>query len=203
MQPYVTKVVTKSDTDNIGIIILAAGFRRRFNSDKRQAILKSGETLLEATLNKIPASFNQRVLVLHPGDEAFGNRYKSDWELCFAEQASKGMGHSLAAAMPYVRNWDAAVIALADMPFVQSSTYQAIQHALISHSIVRPCCQGRMGNPVGFQASYFKELSELRGDHGARNLLISHKNQLHLMECTDWGTIQDVDTTAALKKNDS
>jgi molybdenum cofactor cytidylyltransferase len=193
--------VTESATDNIGIIILAAGYSKRFNSDKRQARLQSGETLLDATLNKIPDSFNHRVLVLHPGDEEFGLRYQSNWTLCIAEQASKGMGHSLAAAMAHTQNWDAAVIGLADMPYVQSSTYRAIQKALVKHPIVRPSCQGRVGNPVGFKSTFFKELSELDGDQGARNLLVSHEDKLHLMNSTDWGVIQDIDTSEALKKS--
>jgi molybdenum cofactor cytidylyltransferase len=187
-------------TDNIGIIVLAAGYSKRFKSDKRQARLQSGETLLDATLNKIPDSFSQRLLVLHPGDEEFGKRYQTNWTLCIAEHANKGMGHSLAAAMTLCQNWHAAVIALADMPYVQSSTYQAIQNELKSHQLVRPSCQGRMGNPVGFQSQYFNELSELNGDQGARNLFKRHNEQLHVLECLDWGIIQDVDTAAALQQ---
>ena len=193
--------MTKLNTDNIGIIVLAAGYSKRFNSDKRQARLQSGETLLDATLNKIPDSFLNRILVLHPGDEDFAKRYQSDWTLCIAEQANKGMGHSLAAAIPLVQYWDAAVIALADMPYVQSITYEAIQNELKSHPIVRPACQGRMGNPVGFQAAFFKELSELNGDQGARNILSRHNEEVYLMECMDWGVIQDVDTAAALNQS--
>lgn len=192
--------MTKLNTANIGIIVLAAGYSKRFSSDKRQARLQSGETLLDATLNKIPDSFPNRILVLHPGDEDFAKRYQSDWTLCIAEQAKKGMGHSLAAAIPLIQNWDAAVIALADMPYVQSGTYEAIQNELMSHQIVRPSCQGRMGNPVGFQATFFKELSELNGDQGARNIISRHNEEVYLMECMDWGVIQDVDTAAALNQ---
>ena len=188
--------------NKIGIIVLAAGYSRRFNADKRQARLHSGEILLDATINKIPDSFYQRVLVMHPGDETFGQSYQPDWQLCIAEQASQGMGHSLAAAMSCVQSWQAAVVALADMPYVQSSTYRAIQEALTSHPIVRPCCQGRTGNPVGFQARYFKEISELDGDQGARELLTRHAKELHLMECADWGIIQDIDTADALNKTE-
>jgi molybdenum cofactor cytidylyltransferase len=186
--------------NKIGIIVLAAGYSRRFKADKRQARLHSGEILLDATLNKIPETFFQRVLVMHPGDETFGQRYQPGWTLCIAQQASKGMGYSLAEAMAYVDNWDAAVIALADMPYIQTNTYQAIQEALVDHPIVRPCCQGRAGNPVGFQAAYFKEISELDADRGARDLLIRHAEELYLLECADWGIIQDVDTAAALNK---
>ncbi len=201
MQNCAAKTVSESETDNIGIIILAAGYSTRFKADKRQARLQTGETLLEATLNKIPDSFHRRVLVLHPGDEAFGSSYQSDWDLCIAEQASLGMGHSLAAAMIHTNDWDAAVIGLADMPYVQTSTYQSIQKALLEHPIVRPSCQGRMGNPVGFQANFFRELSELKGDQGARNLLVSQQDKLHLLECSDWGIIQDIDTSEALKNS--
>lgn len=190
--------MTNLKTDNIGIIVLAAGYAKRFKSDKRQARLQSGETLLDATLNAIPDSFLNRILVLHPGDEDFAKHYQSDWTLCIAEQASEGMGHSLASAIPLVENWDAALIALADMPYVQSNTYEAIQNELKSYPIVRPVCQGRKGNPVGFQARFFEELSELKGDQGARSLLSRHNDEVYLMECLDWGIIQDVDTAAAL-----
>lgn len=200
MQRPTKLIVTKINTDNIGVIILAAGYSERFNADKRQARLQSGETLLDATLNKIPDSFHQRVLVMHPGDEAFGKRYQTDWILCIAQYASKGIGHSLAAAMPLCQSWDAAVIALADMPYVKSSTYEAIQKKLTSHPLVRPVCQNRIGNPVGFQSKYFKELAKLSGSQGAQNILKRHEKELHLMECLDWGVIQDVDTPAALNQ---
>ena len=186
----------------VGIIVLAAGYSRRFNSDKRQVQLDSGEMLLDSTLNNIPDSFFQRVLVMHPGDEAFAQRYQPDWTICIAELAEKGMGHSLAAAMTHTGTWDAAVIALADMPYVQNSTYQSIQDALAKHAIVRPICQGRLGNPVGFQASYFEEIAKLEGDQGARELLTRHADDLYLLECADWGIIQDIDTVNALNNID-
>lgn len=180
-------------------MVLAAGYSKRFQSDKRQALLTSGNTLLDATLKNIPASFHKRVLVLHPGDEELEKRYQDNWTLCIAREAAKGLGHSLAAAVPLIQNWQAVVIALADMPFVQSSTYHAIQQALNTYGIVRPRCQGRSGNPVGFQSRYFAELAKLRGDKGARELLQQHATEIHFLDCKDWGIIKDIDTAEELK----
>lgn len=183
---------------NIGIIVLAAGYSERFKGDKRKASMKGGSTLLDTTLSHIPDSFRQRVLVLHPGDEQFGEAYSENWTLCIAGDARLGMGHSLAAAMELAEDWSGAVIALGDMPYVQSDTYRAIQHALVQHPIVRPCCQGRPGNPVGFQSSLFPALGNLSGDKGARVLFREQQERIHLLPCNDWGIIKDIDTRDAL-----
>lgn len=193
--------MTKPAIDKIGIIILAAGYSKRFSADKRQALLPTGLTLLDTTLQQIPDSFSQRLLILHPGDEELARRYTPDWSICIAEDAAMGMGHSLAAAVPYVANCNAILIGLGDMPYVQTDTYLALQKALVDYPIVRPFWQDQAGNPVGFQAAYFQELAELNGDQGARKLLDQYAKDVHRFECKDRGIIRDIDTKSALNQD--
>lgn len=183
---------------DIGIIMLAAGYSRRFGADKRQALLGQGKSLLESTLAQIPASFTRRYLVLHPGDEALAEKFSPHWSICIAEKAAEGMGHSISAGIEQAKGWSAAVIGLADMPFVQSATFAAIQQALLEHTLVRPYCQGRPGNPVGIGSDYFPMLAALDGDQGARSILQENADRVFRLECPDWGITQDVDTAAAL-----
>lgn len=182
----------------IGCIVLAAGTGSRFGSDKRQARFGTG-TLLDTTLRNIAPLFAQRILVLRAGDKALAARYAADWQIVFAADAEKGMGHSLAAAMALTGDWTAAVVALADMPFVQGSTFEALSASLAADNLVVPYYRGERGNPVGIGKRYFPELARLQGDQGARHLLRQHAAAVVRIDVEDAGILRDIDTPAALQ----
>jgi molybdenum cofactor cytidylyltransferase len=184
--------------NGMGCIVLAAGSSRRFGADKRLALLADGSTLLAHTLTRIPASFTRRILVLGPNDQALAEPFLTAWQVIFAAQAQRGMGHSLAAALPLTTGWQGAVIALADMPFVLPATYTALQQALVPGRIVVPCWQGQRGNPVGIGAEFFPELASLQGDQGARMLLQTHAAAVLRLDVDDAGVVRDIDTQEAL-----
>jgi molybdenum cofactor cytidylyltransferase len=182
----------------IGCIVLAAGSGTRFGSDKRLALL-DGITLLENTLANIAPAFVKRILVLRAGDEALGVRHATDWQIVVAANAGKGMGHSLAAAMTLTGGWEGAVVALADMPFVQTATYRAVGARLNAGDLVVPYYRDQRGNPVGIGKRYFPELARLQGDQGARLLLQQYAAAVARVEVEDPGILRDIDTPAALQ----
>ena len=182
---------------DIGCIVLAAGSGSRFGSDKRLAPFR-GDTLLAHTLGMLAAVFERRVLVLRPGDAALAQRFAARWQIVTAAEAEKGMGHSLSAAVTLAGEWTGAVIALADMPFVQASTCAALAAKLRPETLVVPYFQGQRGNPVGIGNRYFPELADLQGDQGARALLQRHEAAVAKLELEDPGVLRDIDTPAAL-----
>jgi molybdenum cofactor cytidylyltransferase len=182
----------------VGCIVLAAGSGSRFGSDKRLAKLGE-ETLLERTLGNITPVFGKRILVLRADDEALGSRFASEWQVVLAADAGKGMGHSLAAAMACTVGWNGAVVALADMPFVRTSTYGAVRAALTATNLVIPYYREQRGNPVGIGKRFFPELACLEGDQGARTLLQQHAAAVVRVEVEDPGVLRDIDTPAALE----
>ncbi len=186
-----------SEEASIGCIVLAAGSGKRFGSDKRKAGF-GDSTLLEHTLGNIAPAFGKRILVLRAGDETLGNRFAADWQVLLAADAGKGMGHSLAAAMACTSGWKGAVIALADMPFVLTSTYRAVRVRLTADNLVVPYYREQRGNPVGIGRRYFAELARLQGDQGARVLLQQHAAAVLRVEVEDPGILRDIDTPAAL-----
>lgn len=189
-------------TDNIGIIILAAGQSKRFSGDKRQAKLNNGQTLLQSTLNNIPPSFSKRLLVLRPGDESLASQFESQWQICFASNSIKGMGASLANAINLVDDqWQGALVGLGDMPFIKSKTYYELQQSLVDHDIVYPVVNGKRGNPVGFNVKYFTEISQLSDDNGAKSLLKTYFEKCYQLPCSDTGVLRDIDTIEALKES--
>ena len=183
----------------LACIVLAAGSSKRFGSDKRQATLDDGRTLLEATLAGIPRLFEKHMLVLHPGDEALAKAHDASWNIIIAPDAALGMGHSLAAALRSCADCMAVLVVLADMPAVQQSTYAALIAELRAERIVLPRYQGKRGNPVGIGADFFADLQQPSGDQGARRLLQTYPDAVLWLDCEDAGVLKDVDTFADLE----
>lgn len=199
--------MTRPAPEEIGIVMLAAGQSRRFEGDKRLALMPDGRTLLQASIDCVPTTLNRRLLVLHPGDDYLASSYRDQWEILIAPRATEGMGASLATAFNHLRethqDWQGALIALGDMPSVAQQTYTRVQNNLCDHAIVLPHHQGQRGHPVGFQRSLFGELGQLSGDHGARQLLRIHSAECHTLNCEDAGILLDIDTREAMMKTDA
>ena len=126
----------------------------------------------------------------------------SGCEVTMCADADGGMGHSLAHAVRHSQAWAPAgwLIALADMPWVQLSTVQAVLAAVAGNpsGIVAPCWQGQRGNPVFIPRQYQADLLALHGDQGARALL--QRYPPHLIAVEDAGIVSDIDTVADLGK---
>lgn len=92
------------------------------------------------------------------------------------------------------------MIALADMPYIDSKTAAAIASKLSEGaSIVVPTYQGKRGHPVGFSAKFRADLESLHGDEGARSILKRYPEEVVFLECDDSGILADIDTPADLK----
>lgn len=177
----------------VSCIVLAAGNSSRFGTDKRAARLNDGRPLLDATLASIPLLFEQRILVLHPGDEALAAAHASNWHTLIVPTAAQGMGHSLAAGLAAAAGDTGVLIVLADMPAVRASTYAGLANLLHRDRLVLPRHMGQRGNPVGIGRDFFAELAMPEGDHGARRLLQTHADAIHWFDCDDSGILKDVD----------
>ena len=53
-------------------------------------------------------------------------------------------------------------------------------------------------DPVGFARTFFEELSSLKGDAGAREVLKQHPDRIALCEVDDPGVLQDIDQPSDL-----
>jgi molybdenum cofactor cytidylyltransferase len=194
----------------IGAIILAAGSSRRFGDDKRKSLLSSGETLLEATIGKASDSLNEVLVILRSDDQAFANTLANNLEtrshghnlrFFLAADSNLGMAHSLANGISHVEGWEAALVMLGDMPFIESATIDQILTTYKNNTgptanrapIIVPCHGGKLGHPVLFSQSYFKEIAMLTGDRGARPVIDAHPVNLIKLDVEDTGVLLDVD----------
>jgi molybdenum cofactor cytidylyltransferase len=184
-----------------GILLLAAGQSRRFGSDKRVASLEGGQTLLCATLAHISATSLPVQICLRPDDAALQLELETKGFSCLrCDRAGEGMGATLAQGVAAIPDWDAVIVMLADMPWVQSATLRALVSKVTHDTIVVPVYQGRRGNPVAFGRMYFPALARCQGDQGARSLLRSHEQQVRDVRVDDPGVLRDIDCPADLER---
>lgn len=180
----------------IPVLVLAAGRARRFGSDKRQARLANGETVLQATLARVRAAGLEPRLVLAPGDPLL-----SEPGALVAPGCAKGMGSSIADAVAQLQEGVAGCLILpADMPFVAPESIRAVAAALADHAIVVPVFEGKRGHPVGFTAALFAELQALQGDIGARRIVARQAARVLEVAVQDPGILWDIDTPADLSR---
>ncbi|MBU0917182.1 nucleotidyltransferase family protein [Aquabacterium parvum] len=201
-------------------LVLAAGRARRFGSDKRQACLPDGRSLLQAVLQtQLQACSDVRVL-LREGDD-WGQALCAQWGAAWqvVPDADQGMGHTLAAGLRALvteevvgtggdhgdaqcaahgaRRFDAALVALADMPAVQPDTVRALIEAFHRDGrLAWPWYAGRPGHPRLLPRSSWPALLDLQGDEGARQRL--DWSLATRVDVPDAGILVDIDTPGDL-----
>ena len=196
---------TNKQPGSAAAVVLAAGMSRRMAAAGPKQLLRiAGKPLLEHSLESIHAAgVSDIVLVL--GAEA--NAIQAQIPLHGARvvinpEYQQGMGTSLRAGLGAVTSAaDAALIVLADQPFVQPETLKRLiafhvqsPHEKSRPQIILPLYRGFRGNPVLLDRSVFAEVRGLSGDVGCRAIFGSHTEGIHKVEVDDPGILLDIDT---------
>ncbi len=178
----------------IGIVALAAGRAQRFGADKRFARLADGQTVLDLFLARAQASGLPILLCLAEHEAELAGKLSGERVQCvLCRRSIEGMGGTLAEGVARIPDWDGALVALADMPWVRPATYRCIAGRLGPARICMPTIDGERGHPVGFGSAYFEEMSRLGGDSGARSVLASHPRAIEELAVDDPAIRIDID----------
>jgi molybdenum cofactor cytidylyltransferase len=184
---------------SVGILLLAAGSSTRFGSDKRLALLANNKSVIDNTLEQISKTQLPVTVCLKPNDIALQQQLshrKISWIL--NQNASVGMGSSIAAGIRLCKQWDATIIALADMPYLSSHTYASIAKVASSGKIIIPIHHKKKGNPVCFGSNFYSQLQELNGDKGGKDIVLKNPQAIIELELEDEGILKDIDKPADL-----
>jgi molybdenum cofactor cytidylyltransferase len=96
---------------------------------------------------------------------------------------------------------DGALIALADMPWIEVGVLDQLIDAFIADgelSIFVPMFGRKRGNPVLWSAAHFPELCTLTGDVGGKALFHQHSAAIRFIDVESAGVNIDLDTPEAL-----
>ena len=177
-------------------ILLAAGQSSRFGAPKLLHPLANGTPLgIQSAIN-LQAVFKHITVVVNAKASELALRYQAlGVDVVINPRAAEGLSRSIIAGIEHTPARKGWIIALADMPFIQSATLHALLNALQQGAMLAaPLYQGQRGHPVGFTAGFKAELLQLTGDKGAGLLLQRYANQLQLIAVNDKGVIGDIDT---------
>ena len=182
--------------------MLAAGKGSRFDASGKQnklmQALPSGDAVAVASAKNLLSVIPNVLAVIRPGADSLASALQAaGCRVHICADAEQGMAASLVHGLQQSIDSAGWLIALADMPYVLTTTLQAIQQALYDGAdIAVPVSQGRRGNPVGFSRRHLPQLLELHGDQGARSLLKNHPVTEVIVE--DAGIYRDIDLPSDL-----
>ncbi len=181
-------------------LLLAAGRSRRFDGDKRRATLPCGRTMLRASIDNAVGAFSEVWVVVREEDDADLLGVPQQVKVVRSPQADLGMGHSLASGIEALMpsRADAVAVLLADMPWIQPTTLQALARMANPGRIALPGHDGQRGHPVIIGREFWPLLLNLEGDQGAKSIIKSHPELCDVLVCEDPGILRDADTQAAL-----
>jgi molybdenum cofactor cytidylyltransferase len=185
---------------NVVAILLAAGSATRFGSDKLLHPLPHDVPIAVQAARHLKVEISRVIAVVRPGADALAAALKTEGcEVVVCGNAAEGMGASLACAVRSSDTADGFVVALADMPFIRSSSIAAVRDALAGGApLAAPYFRARRGHPVGIAGRFRPELEALKDDEGAKRLLESHSDKLVKIPVGDPGVIRDIDTPGDL-----
>jgi molybdenum cofactor cytidylyltransferase len=184
-------------------VVLAAGTSTRMGAVK-QLLPLEGRPLLQHVLDTVRESgVDEIILVLgYAADRIKTKLELQNVRVVLNDNYRQGMGSSLKVGLSAVDSrTDAALIILADQPFVRSATLEQlmIEHQHSMAQIVIPTYRGFRGNPVLLDRSVFPEIMGLDGDLGCRAIFGHHQEGIVKLPVDDVGILLDIDRQDDLK----
>jgi molybdenum cofactor cytidylyltransferase len=194
----------KGARKNIVGVVLAAGASRRMGEANKLTISVDGTPMVARVVDSLRTSGVDEVLVVtgHAPEEirsALGDRkvrmvHNADHE--------EGLGSSVRAGVSAIGDdVDGVLIALGDMPWVDSDVIQRLLDAFSPDgelSIYIPMFGRKRGNPVLWGSHHFSELCQLSGDVGGKALFHRHPEAICYVDVQSAAVNIDVDTPEAL-----
>lgn len=168
------------------VIILAAGRGERFlasggESHKLDALL-GGQTVLAHVIQAVEAAH-------------------LPWHLVRPEGGTGGMGESISLGVQATSEASGWLILPADLPLIQPASLLRVAEGLREKGVVVPYYQQQAGHPVGFRREYGEALLALKGDVGAKEIVMDARRRGDVGDVwlSDIGITYDIDTLADLQ----
>lgn len=188
----------------VSAIVLAAGSSTRMGTVK-PLVRIGGEAMLQRVLSTLNESrADETVVVLGYSAQLIrDNILFGAARVVINDAYQEGMATSIQVGLASVRaNAEAALIVLADQPFLQPSTINRLidEYRGKRPEIVVPLYNGFRGNPVLLDRCVFGELAALGGDIGCRAIFGNHTRGILKVPVEDAGILADLDTAADVER---
>ena len=183
------------------VIVLAAGSSKRFGEDKMLSDFDGKPLILHTVGNAIASDAESVIAVVNEGRGPIVQKLPRGVIVAVNHNPSMGLSSSIIAGLSAIGSDSCSCIILAgDQPFVSSGMLNALidAHKNAKDSIVSYRYNGRVRNPVLFPRSMFDAISQLKGDEGAKKLVLKAESETNFINVEDGRLLLDIDTEADL-----
>jgi len=182
-------------------LVLAAGASTRMGTPK-QLLPVGTDLLLERVLEQsLHSKLDLVVLVLGFMAKEIREkiRFGRGYRLKIIENRGyeQGISSSILTGLSHAeKNYDHIMILLGDMPYITSGVINRLLSGYLESGLPLGALRvrGKRSHPVIIGRPLFPALHELKGDQGARDLFISHRDQVCLVEPGEDYDDRDIDT---------
>ncbi len=207
-------------SQNLSIIVLAAGLSKRMGADNKLLLPFHGKTLLETTISNILfADIGEVIVVVGHEAEKVKNVLKnyplpleSGCSISIIENLAyeKGMTTSIQKGILAAQNTygtsrfkrEGYMICLSDMVLIRPEEYRYLAQQFSDFYkqnekvIIQPIFEEKRGNPVIFSSFYKKSILETTDTEGCRSVVQAYKKHVKLVEMPTNHVLQDIDIQA-------
>lgn len=191
---------------NISSIVLAAGMSKRMLIGNKLLLKVNNKTLLEKTLDNIISAKFSKVSVVLGHDNILITKLLNNYNvsLYYNPKYKEGISSSIVEGVNKNNvNSDGIMICLADMPEVSKCVYNKMLFAFQANYkqniplIIMPTHNKIKGNPILFSKYFFNDLKKLKGDVGAKKLILKNEKYIKRINITINSILNDIDTPIA------
>ena len=192
--------LTKDTKYKITNIILAAGQSKRMLNDNKLLIKINKKTMLEKMVTtSLNSSADNTVLVLGYQSDIMQEIVNDKKIITIVNKDfAKGLSSSLQCGISALPDdCDAAVIILADMPSIESTVIDNIINSFNpkkNNSIIIPTFNNKKGNPILLDRKFFPDILRVKGDKGAKDIIVNNKNSILEVPQKNSAVLNDIDT---------
>jgi len=166
------------------IIILAAGSSSRLGRPKQNLVYR-GATLLQRIIKTALDTTCRPVIVVLGGnaDLIKPTIQNLPVTVVYNEAWQNGMSSSIKAGVVQVQREgvDSVIFILCDQPFIDADLLMKLISADTFEGIAACSYNDTIGTPAFFGSKYFPELLELKGNEGAKHLLLRYKEDARII----------------------
>lgn len=182
----------------IGCLIMAAGNASRFHNNKLAAEFQ-GKSLIRHAFEAVPCSLFFKVVAVTQYEEVEALCEEFGFESIRNPHPDWGISHTILLGTEAMQDCDAILYMVSDQPLLGKDTVARVVQAWKEDPdcIVGAAHKGKRGNPCIFPKEFFRELTELREDHGGNTVIRRYPDRLRTVETAEL-ELTDVDTPEAL-----
>lgn len=186
----------------ISIIILAAGMSTRMGRNKLTLSLKN-KTIIEEVIHNCKESKANEIILVYKDKAVYEKGMFKNMKCVFNKDYEKGQSTSVKAGLEYIDHESEGVLfVLGDMPFISSVVINRLidEFKKNEKSIIVPTYEGKRGNPVLFHRKWIKDICNVKGDKGGRQIIELNSEKVKYVEFNDKYLNLDIDTINDYKK---